>query len=337
MKLTELLYGGLKAKSDEEFYFLGLNALLEGQIEQAKDYFTQCAKLNHDHAEAFFQLARVYEQTGQSERALKLLQDLTFRSQLEPEFFKRIVRKAIDINIQECHGEEALELFAKHFPKSKDHKLLQQKLKAYFLCKNWSEAVKLGNQLYKEGVIDSQELAAIETQGVLSQTQAKDQLKDLYRILRTEPACSQAWQQALKINREGKDFANLVNDWKNWFRNCPHDAMNYTHEMEDDFFMAGQYSEVLGVLQEAFHKFSAPPAQLVHAIVRGYSKIGNEMAVHEIFEKLIPLAQSHPEKHLQTLLQIYVEYEESNSSSKTVRDTLLGIFKQNLHLEVTRN
>lgn len=334
MKLTGLLYGGLKAKSDEEFYFLGLNSFLEGKLLEAKDFFTESAKLNTDNAEAFFQLARVNEQLGSHEKALKLLMDLSFRPQLEPEFKDRILRKSLELYLMESKGAEALNLFKEHWPKTKDLELLNHKLQAFILLEQWSDAVKLGNQLFKSNLLSSAELAELETQAVLEQNEGKVALKELYKILRTEPKCSKAWVHAIEINRELKDFNNLCSDWKNWFRHCPKEALKETHSMEEDFFEANKYHEVLGIFQESFHQFSAPPAQLVHALVRGYAKIGNEMAIHEIFEKLIPLAQHSPEQHLQTLLQVYVEYEEANSSTKAIRKALLDLFKQNLKITV---
>lgn len=336
MKLTGLLYGGLKAKSDEEFYLLGLNAFLEGQLEEAKEHFTQCAKINTDHAEAFFQLARVNEQLGAPDKALKLLQDLSFRSNLEPDFNNRILRKLLELYLSLGQGLEARNLIEKHWPKTKDTGLLSLKLQALNMTQAWGPAVKLANQLYKAQEMSSAQLAELETQSAIAQHQGKGLLKDLYRILRTEPQCSLAWRKTIEINRELGDHANIVNDWKNWFRHCPLEALEETHQMEEDFFEAQRYGEVLSVFQETFHQFAEPPSSLVHALVRGYAKIGNEVAIHEIFEKLIPLAQSNPEKHLQTLLKVYVEYEEANSSTKAVRDALLELFKQQVIIRVEK-
>lgn len=334
MKLTQLLYGSLKAKTDEEFYFLGLNAFLEGNLTEAKDFFVACAKINTDHAESYFQLARVLEKLGQKSHAIKILQDLGFRSKLEPVFKEQILQKTLDLYLTQQMGEDALKLFASHWPKTKDMDLLKKKLSAFKMTLNWDDAVELGVTLFKANELQSIELAYLETQRALGKESPEQELKDLYRILRTEPNCSVAWFRALELNRAASNHSALIEDWKNWFRHCPKAALEHTHQFEDDLFEANQYQEALHLYQETFHKFSTPPASLIHALVRSYAKIGAHDAIHEIFEKLIPMAEADPKHLLQTLLQVYVEYEKESSSSAAIRQALLNLFKENIQINV---
>ncbi len=52
---------------------------------------------------------------------------------------------------------------------------------------------------------------------------------------------------------------------------------------------------------------------------------------------LIPLAEENPEQHLNTLLQVFVEYEKDDDSSKAIRSSLLRLFKRNLQIHVTES
>lgn len=334
MKLTQLLYGSLKAASDEEFYFLGLNAFLEGELEKAKEYFTECARKNTDHAESYFQLGRVYEQLGQTPRAIKILQDLTYRTNLEPDFKNRILRKTLELYLGQNMGDEALKLFKIHWLKTKDIELLKMKLAALKMSGIWGEASNLAVKLYKAKEITSSELAFVECKCALENENPKQKLKDLYKVLRSEPQCSLAWAEVIQVNRNSKNHKGLIEDWRNWFRHCPKDALENLHQFEDDLFEANQYNETLRIYQECFHHFSTPPASLVHALVRGYAKIGAEDAIHDIFEKLIPMAENDPKHHLQTLLQVYVEYEKNDASSQKIRQALLKLFKENIQIKV---
>ena len=69
-------------------------------------------------------------------------------------------------------------------------------------------------------------------------------------------------------------------------------------------------------------------------MVRSYAKIGAHDAIHEIFEKLIPMAEADPKHLLETLLQVYVKYEKENSSSAAIRQALLNLFKENIQINV---
>ena len=65
-----------QGKSIEELYFQGVD-LLENkkQYEEALTYFQQIIELNPDHAEAHFQIGKIFRTTGQFEKAITYYQN----------------------------------------------------------------------------------------------------------------------------------------------------------------------------------------------------------------------------------------------------------------------
>ncbi len=136
-------------------YFRGLNFLLNEQPDKAIDAFIEVVKLNPETTELHFALGNLFRRRGETERAIRVHQNLLNRADLPPnerahalyelgqDFLKAGLLDRAETNFQALSA-----LQASAYAKEGQESLLT----LYEIQKDWSQALEVAKQLEAMGV-----------------------------------------------------------------------------------------------------------------------------------------------------------------------------------------
>lgn len=133
-------------------YFKGINYLLDEQPDKAIDVFIRLLEVNSDTVETHLALANLFRRRGETDRAIRIHQNLIARPALPPEQRSSAL---FELGMDYMHAglldraeELFLELISKKQHLSPAH---QQLLKIYQQEKNWEQAISTAHTLQASG------------------------------------------------------------------------------------------------------------------------------------------------------------------------------------------
>jgi lipopolysaccharide biosynthesis regulator YciM len=131
-------------------YFKGLNFLLNEQPDKAIDVFIKLLEVNSETVETHLALANLFRRRGETERAIRIHQNLIARPTLTPiQRDQALVELGLDyMNAGVLDRAESLflELLTKPSPPIQAYKQL---LRIYQQEKNWSQAIEMAKNIQK--------------------------------------------------------------------------------------------------------------------------------------------------------------------------------------------
>ncbi len=133
-------------------YFKGINYLLDEQPDKAIDVFIRLLEVNSDTVETHFALANLFRRRGETDRAIRIHQNLIARPALPPEQRSDAL---FELGMDYMHAgllDRAEELFLELISK-KQHTTPahQQLLKIYQQEKSWEQAISTAQLLQASG------------------------------------------------------------------------------------------------------------------------------------------------------------------------------------------
>ena len=139
-------YGKQKSPFNPE-YFKGLNFLLNEQPDKAIDVFIRLLEVNSETVETHLALANLFRRRGETDRAIRIHQNLIARPTLSPQQRDQAL---VELGLDYMHAgvlDRAEHLFLELLTKtSPPTEAYQQLLRIYQQEKNWSQAIKMAKE-----------------------------------------------------------------------------------------------------------------------------------------------------------------------------------------------
>ena len=133
-------------------YFIGLNYLLDEQPDKAIDVFIRLLDVNSETVDTHIALANLFRRKGESERAIRIHQNLIARPTLSTAQRDQIL---IELGLDYMHAgvldraeQLFLELVEKNAPPPPP--AIEQLLRIYQQEKEWSKAIDMAKKLYEQ-------------------------------------------------------------------------------------------------------------------------------------------------------------------------------------------
>ena len=132
-------------------YFIGLNYLLDEQPDKAIDVFIRLLDVNSETVETHIALANLFRRKGESERAIRIHQNLIARPTLSTAQRDQIL---IELGLDYMHAgvlDRAEQLFLELVEKNDPPpQAIEQLLRIYQQEKEWSKAIDMAKKLYDQ-------------------------------------------------------------------------------------------------------------------------------------------------------------------------------------------
>lgn len=136
------------AKAFNPEYFKGLNYLLNEQPDKAIDVFIGLLEVNSETVETHLALANLFRRRGETERAIRIHQNLIARPSLHGE---QRLQAMVELGLDYMHAgvlDRAEHLFLELLQQPQPHpEAAKQLMRIYQQEKKWSRAIEMGKQI----------------------------------------------------------------------------------------------------------------------------------------------------------------------------------------------
>lgn len=288
-------------------YVQGLNALVEGNLDQAAQYFRESAQKDSENIDAYLKLGDIFRKQGYPDRATKIHRELLVRRNLNPATRLQIL-KSLAQDYRESHRFEnalaTLDEMLMHIPK--DEWALSYKVQIFEEMGEWDKAFRTLNVLAKSRRISSdvsKKLALYrveEARYLFSQGSEKAGRIKLREALKINKNCIPAYlylgDSYIRENRA--DDALKV--WKNFIEAVPEYSHLVFGRLRELLFSIGKFSEIESILTELLHKYPEN-YNIYYALIHLYENKGQYIEAINLCDQLL---ESKPEDTDAALLKI---------------------------------
>ncbi len=276
-------------------YVQGLNALVEGDLDRASQYFRQSAQKDSENIDAYLKLGDIFRKQGQPDRATKIHRGLLVRRNLNPAIRLQILRSLVQ-DYKASHifdnALATLDEILTLFPK--DEWALSYKVQIYEEMGEWDKAFRTLNVLAK----------AKRASGEVSQKLA------LYRVEEAKQLFSQGHEksgriklrEALKINNQcmpgylylGDSYMreNRADDalkvWENFVETVPEYSHLVFGRLRELLFRMGKFSEIESILTELLHK-NPKNYNIYFALIHLYENKGQYLEAINLCDQILEI------------------------------------------------
>ncbi|WP_439503685.1 lipopolysaccharide assembly protein LapB [Methylophaga sp.] len=136
------------AKAFNPEYFKGLNYLLNEQPDKAIDVFIGLLEVNSETVETHLALANLFRRRGETERAIRIHQNLIARPSLHGE---QRLQAMVELGLDYMHAgvlDRAEHLFLELLQQPQPHpEAAKQLMRIYQQEKKWAQAIEMGKQI----------------------------------------------------------------------------------------------------------------------------------------------------------------------------------------------
>lgn len=274
-------------------YLQGLNALVEGDLDRASQYFRQSAQKDSENTDAYLKLGDIFRKQGQPDRATKIHRELLVRRNLNPAIRLQILRSLVQ-DYKESHKFDnalaTLDEILKLFPK--DEWALSYKVQIFEEMEEWDKAFRTLNVLAKAkrdlGDV-SQKLALYrveEAKQLFSKGHEKSGRIRLREALKIDDQCASAYlylgDSYIRENRA--DDALKV--WKNFVETVPEYSHLVFGRLQELLFRMGKFSEIESILKELLRK--NPENYNIHyALIHLYENKGQYLEAINLCDQIL--------------------------------------------------
>ncbi len=131
-------------------YLRGLNFLLDEQHEQAIDEFVDIVRLEPENVALHFALGKLFRDRGETDRAIRVHQNLIGRSDLDPEQRVKALHELGQDYLKAGLIDRADETFQRLGGSTYSERALRQRLQIAQTVRDWQLAIELAGQLQQE-------------------------------------------------------------------------------------------------------------------------------------------------------------------------------------------
>ncbi len=253
------VYQRARSRELELPYTQGLNHLLEGDLEAAKEKFHKAVQQDSDNLDAYLKMGAILREQDQVIPAIKVHQSLTVRPDLKQgqrvEIYKEL---ALDYEQAEAY-ERAAESAEKIFSVVKDHRwALSFRIRIAEKLKDWQTAFDLTrrmNALDKKK--DDQRLALYRVEEGLSLIESdkgKDGRIKCREALKLDRTCAHAYLTLAHSYIDEKREEDAAQELQNLLDANPEKSYLAYEDLESLFFNLGRFGDLEKVYRDIISK-----------------------------------------------------------------------------------
>jgi len=274
-------------------YLQGLNALVEGDLDRASQYFRQSAQKDSENTDAYLKLGDIFRKQGQPDRATKIHRELLVRRNLNPSIRLQILRSLVQ-DYKESHKFDnalaMLDEILKLFPK--DEWALSYKVQIFEEMEEWDKAFRTLNVLAKAkrdlGDV-SQKLALYrveEAKQLFSKGHEKSGRIRLREALKIDDKCAPGYlylgDSYIRENRAD----DALKIWKNFVETVPEYSHLVFGRLQELLFRMGKFSEIESILKELLRK-NPENYNIYYALIRLYENKGQYLEAINLCDQIL--------------------------------------------------
>jgi lipopolysaccharide assembly protein B len=210
-------------------YFAGLNFLLNEQHDKAIDAFVDVVRLDPETVELHFALGNLFRRRGETDRAIRVHQNLVNRSDLEPRQREHALYELGQDFLRAGLLDRAEDAFNRLEGSSYASAALRNRLSIAQMVRDWPLAIELAQRLQRESGIDQRHLvvhfhcelaehALAEAGPPSRQAQAR---REIDAALAAQPEHPRPWLLLGEAAFTDGDAPSAVQSWENVSRTSP--------------------------------------------------------------------------------------------------------------------
>jgi len=231
-------------------YFQGLNFLLNEQPDKAIEAFIEVVKVDPQTVELHFALGNLFRRRGETERAIRMHQNLIERVDLSPELKLQALSELGQDFLKAGLLDRAEEMFARLRGTSRDEEAKRNLLEIYQQEKDWQKAIAIAKEMpdyatQKEIANYYCELAA----GEMINSRPDSARQYLESALSLHRSCVRASVLQGDLLQQGGDLAAAVEAWKRIESQNPAYLAIVARKLQDAYLAQGQRDEGLQLLR----------------------------------------------------------------------------------------
>jgi lipopolysaccharide biosynthesis regulator YciM len=314
-----------KLRPEASPYTDGLNLLVNGDLTQAAQKFREAAQQDTSNVDAYLRLGNIYRDTGNVQRAIKIHNELTLRSNLTPaqrlEVYKML---ALDY-LKAENVIRALEYVDMLLSQNKkDHWALDLKRTLLEQRKDFHGAFELEKKVQDlDGIIKPERLALMKAQEgieLYQQGKGRDARLRFREAIKILPGCAPAYLYWAESYIKEERVQDAVNVWGKFIKANPSKAYLAFKKMESVLFDLGRFGE----MEQYYRNVLENQPGNVHAIValaRLLFKMGESTAALDTLKEGL---ERNPDSLWirRNLILIYAELKATDEVVALAQDVL---------------
>lgn len=231
-------------------YFQGLNFLLNEQPDKAIEAFIEVVKVDPQTVELHFALGNLFRRRGETERAIRMHQNLIERVDLSPELKLQALSELGQDFLKAGLLDRAEEVFSRLRDTSRDEEAKRNLLEIYQQEKDWQKAIAIAKEMpdyatQKEIANYYCELAA----GEMINSRPDSARQYLDSALSLHRNCVRASVLQGDLLQQGGDLAAAIEAWKRIESQNPAYLAIVARKLQDAYLAQGQRDEGLQLLR----------------------------------------------------------------------------------------
>ncbi|MBP7488381.1 MULTISPECIES: lipopolysaccharide assembly protein LapB [Azospira] len=231
-------------------YFQGLNFLLNEQPDKAIEAFIEVVKVDPQTVELHFALGNLFRRRGETERAIRMHQNLIERVDLSPELKLQALSELGQDFLKAGLLDRAEEVFSRLRGTSRDEEAKRNLLEIYQQEKDWQKAIAIAKEMpdyatQKEIANYYCELAA----GEMINSRPDSARQYLDSALSLHRNCVRASVLQGDLLQQGGDLAAAIEAWKRIESQNPAYLAIVARKLQDAYLAQGQREEGLQLLR----------------------------------------------------------------------------------------
>lgn len=231
-------------------YFQGLNFLLNEQPDKAIEAFIEVVKVDPQTVELHFALGNLFRRRGETERAIRMHQNLIERADLSPELKLQALSELGQDFLKAGLLDRAEEVFSRLRGTSRDEEAKRNLLEIYQQEKDWQKAIAIAKEMpeyatQKEIANYYCELAA----GEMINSRPDSARQYLDSALSLHRSCVRASVLQGDLLQQGGDLAAAIEAWKRIESQNPAYLAIVAGKLQDAYLAQGQRDEGLQLLR----------------------------------------------------------------------------------------
>ncbi|GAB4368956.1 MAG: hypothetical protein Kow0042_10440 [Calditrichia bacterium] len=274
----------------KDYYLAALEHLLDGEDKKAIQKFKEAVREDTENIDAYLRLGDLLREKGLTKSALKIHKDLTFRSDLKPEFLARVNRSLMldyeaDGDLNKA-AEYAKKLLIKENPFYKE--AATKLLTFYEKQLKWQEAYESSKKYFKPvtGALKKKMALYLVFQGLeLLEKNGKEARIKFKEAFKTDPECAPAYYYLGKSYYMEERLDDAIREWKAFCKKLPKQAHIVFNLLERAWFETGSFSEAENLYNDLLSDNSENIAAAM-ALVRIYDKKGEYDRAHDLLERM---------------------------------------------------
>lgn len=280
-----------KSSKEEDNYLLALEYLVDADYKRAIQKFKEAVRENTENIEAYLRLGNLLREKGLAKNALKIHQDLTLRSNLDPDMRLKVNRSLLLDYEAQGNYQKAIEIARGLLLRENPfYKEAADKLLSYLeQLQRWDEAIETCKKYFKPFSPRIKKRLALymvfQGEKLLNQDQGKEARIQFKEALKQDPECVAAYYMLGKSYYTEERLDEAVKEWTQLCRKLPKKAHVVFNDLERAWFELGNFAEA----ENLYNNLLASDGENIHAafaLVAIYDKKGDHDHALEILDRI---------------------------------------------------